>query len=141
MYPWERVDPVSDSTLRLIHEAHLRGHTVAITTPTKLTIRDTVAYAFCQMLSKKLTAKTPQSLHKNASFQTKMLPLAGFDVIFLRANPPVDPVALNFLDSVKDSVFIMNDVDGVRIANNKVYTAALNDPDKRFVPTTHVSNV
>lgn len=139
MYPWEKVDPVSDSTLRLIHEAHLRGHTVAISSPTKLTIRDTVAYAFCQVLSKKVKAKTAQSLHKAASFHNRMLPLAGFDVIFLRANPPVDPVALNFLDSVKDSVFIMNDVDGVRIANNKVYTAALNDPDKRFVPTTHVS--
>lgn len=139
MYPWERVDPASDSTLRLVHEAHLRGHTVAVTTPTKLTIRETVAYAFCQVLSKKLTAKTPQSLYKNVKFQTKMLPLAGFDVIFLRANPPVDPVALNFLDSVKDSVFIMNDVDGVRIANNKVYTAALNDPNQQFVPTTHVS--
>jgi len=139
MYPWETVEPSADSTLRLIHEAHARGHTVAITSPTKLTIRDTVAYAFCQVLSKKTSAKTPQSLHKNAIFNTRMLPLAGFDVIFLRANPPVDTIALNFLDSVKDSVFIMNDVDGVRIANNKVYSAALNDPDQRFVPTTHVS--
>jgi len=139
MYPWELVDPAADSTLRIIHEAHKRGHTVAITTPTNLTIRETVAYGFCQVVSKKTSATTPQSFYKAAKFNTKMLPLAGFDVIFLRANPPVDPIALNFLDSVKDSVFIMNDVDGVRIANNKVYTAALNDANQQFVPATHVS--
>ena len=33
MYPWERVIPSQDSTLRIIHEAVKRGHEVSITHP------------------------------------------------------------------------------------------------------------
>ena len=68
-----------------------------------------------------------------------MLPLAGFDVIFMRANPPLDNIVLNFLDSVKNDVFIVNNVEGLREANNKVYTAAFNDPNNEIVPKTYVS--
>ena len=39
-----------------------------------------------------------------------MLPLAGFDAIMMRDNPPMDPLVLNFLDSIKDDVFIINAV-------------------------------
>ncbi len=34
---------------------------------------------------------------------------------------------LNFLDSVKDDVFIVNSLQGMREANNKLYTAAFGD--------------
>ena len=40
MYPWERVIPSQDSTLRIIHEAVKRGHEVSITHPSNLTIRE-----------------------------------------------------------------------------------------------------
>ena len=33
MYEWEKVDPVIDSTLRLIHGAAKRGHNVSIINP------------------------------------------------------------------------------------------------------------
>lgn len=52
MYPWERVEAENDSTLRLIHETASRGHTVAITTPSNLTMRDSMAIAFCNVLKK-----------------------------------------------------------------------------------------
>ena len=68
-----------------------------------------------------------------------MLPLAGFDVIFFRANPPLDPMMLNFLDSVKDDVFIMNSLQGMREANNKLYSAAFGDANSNIIPNTHVS--
>lgn len=68
-----------------------------------------------------------------------MLPLAGFDTIFMRANPPLDSLVLNFLDSVKADVFIMNSVDGLRVANNKLYTAAFYDPNNELIPRTFVS--
>ncbi|GAL01387.1 glutathione synthetase [Nonlabens ulvanivorans] len=68
-----------------------------------------------------------------------MLPLAGFDIIMMRANPPLDPIALNFLDSVKDDVFIVNDIEGLREANNKLYTACFEDPNNEIIPATHVS--
>ena len=67
-----------------------------------------------------------------------MLPLAGFDCIFMRANPPMDPLMLNFLDSVKDDVFILNSIEGLREANNKLYTAAFGNIHEDIIPNTHV---
>lgn len=52
MYPWDRVCPETDTTLRLIHECALRGHTVAITTMSGLTIRDRNVFGFCLVLKK-----------------------------------------------------------------------------------------
>jgi glutathione synthase len=86
--------------------------------------------------------KVPSSLkvfYKKVILREEMLPLAGFDVIFFRANPPLDPIMLNFLDSVKDDVFIMNSLQGMREANNKLYTAAFGDAHSNIIPATHVS--
>lgn len=140
MYPWERVDPDSDSTLRLIHEVARRGYKVAITTPSNLTIRDCLPMAFVKMLGKQeKISNSARSFHKQAKFSEQMLPLAGFDVVFMRANPPLDPFVLNFLDPLKNDLFIINDVEGLREANNKLYTAALYDPKNEIIPATHVS--
>lgn len=140
MYPWDRVDPAKDSTLRIIHECMKRGHRVVIATPAGLTMRRSVTNVFGKVLS--FTGNfpsTPQSLFKKAKLKEKMLPLAGFDVIFMRANPPIDSLMLNFLDSVRDDVFILNDIQGLREANNKLYTASLDDPNNDIIPVTHVS--
>jgi glutathione synthase len=40
---------------------------------------------------------------------------------------------------VKNEVIIVNDVDGLRKANNKLYTTTFHDPHNRFLPVTHVS--
>lgn len=140
MYPWERVEPNSDSTLRLIHEAASRGYNVAITTGANLTIRESLPMAFAKVLEKPgKVSSSATTFYKQARFNEKMLPLAGFDVIFMRANPPLDPIVLNFLDSVKDDAFIINDIQGLREANNKLYTAAFYDPKNEIIPATHVS--
>ncbi|BAO56291.1 glutathione synthase [Nonlabens marinus] len=140
MYPWEEIAPETDSTLAIIHECVKRGHRVAIATPANLTIRDSVAYAFSKMIRKMDNVPAQQrSFYKRAELKEKMLPLAGFDVLMMRANPPLDPIALNFLDSVKDDVFIVNDIEGLREANNKLYTACFDDPDNTIIPRTHVS--
>lgn len=52
MYPWERVCPETDTTLRLVHECAARGHAVAITTTSGLTIRDSTVYGFCNVIKK-----------------------------------------------------------------------------------------
>lgn len=140
MYPWHEIIPETDSTLRLIHECMVRGHTVALTTTHNLTMRDTVASAFCKIFKK--SASIPSkiiSFYKKAEFKKVGLPLSGFDVIMMRSEPPLDVLALNFLDSVQNEVFFINDIDGLRIANNKLYTAAFDDPDHKFIPITHVS--
>lgn len=140
MYPWDHIDPENDSTLRLIHEAAARKLTVAVTTPHSLTIRESVAYAFCNVLKKveKVSSNIP-SFYRSAQFKRCKLPLAGFDVIIMRANPPLDTTALNFLDSVRNDVFIMNDLDGLRIASNKLYPASFSGEAGRFIPVTYVS--
>jgi glutathione synthase len=140
MYPWKNIDPETDTTIRLIHECVARGHTVALATTSNLTMRDSEASAFCRVFSKEqVTPSNIVSFYKKAQFKTLRLPLAGFDCIIMRANPPLDTIALNFLDSVRDDVFIMNDIDGLRIANNKLYTASFDDPTNTFIPVTHVS--
>ncbi|WP_088341103.1 glutathione synthase [Robiginitalea sediminis] len=140
MYPWEEIDPENDTSLALLHECVRRNHGVALCTPANLTIRNSVTNAFCTVINR--MDKVPASLkafYKKATIREEMLPLAGFDVIFMRANPPLDPLMLNFLDSVKDDVFIMNSLQGLREANNKLYTAAFGDSHSNIIPATHVS--
>ena len=140
MYPWEQIDPENDTSLALIKECVKRGHGVAMCTPANLTIRNSVTNAFCTVVGR--MEKTPTSLksfYKKAELREEMLPLAGFDAIFMRANPPLDPIMLNFLDSVKNDVFIMNSLEGMREANNKLYTAAFGDAHSNIIPVTHVS--
>jgi glutathione synthase len=140
MYEWEKVDPVIDSTLRLIHGAVLRGHNVSVINPGNLTIREGIPCAFCKVIKKEdKVSKNNNSFYKNAKFKQQMLPLSGFDAIFLRDDPPVNNTVLNFMDSVKDDVFIVNDIDGMRKASNKLYPASYYDPNNPFVPKTHVS--
>jgi glutathione synthase len=140
MYPWEEIDPVNDTSLALIHECVRRGHGVALCTPANLTIRNSVTSSFCTVINR--MEKVPASLkafYNKAKVREEMLPLAWFDVLFMRANPPLDPLMLNFLDSVKDDVFIINSLQGLREANNKLYTAAFGDSHSNIIPATHVS--
>lgn len=140
MYPWEKVNPAQDSTIRMIHEAVKRGHEVFITYTADLTIIDSVTSSFCRRLvvSNKVS-NSMTAFYKDVKLDTEMIELKSFDVIFMRDNPPLDNLVLNFLDSIKDDVFIMNSVDGLRVANNKIYTAAYYDPKRELIPGTHVS--
>ena len=141
MYPWDTIKaPENDTSVSFIHECVKRGHGVAICTPANLTIRNSITSAFCTIINR--MDDVPSNLkafHKKATTREEMLPLAGFDVIFMRAEPPLDPLMLNFLDSVKDDVFIMNSLSGMREANNKLYTAVFDDPNNEIIPVTHVS--
>jgi glutathione synthase len=141
MYPWDSIKhPENDTSVALIHECVKRNHGVAICTPANLTIRNSVTNAFCTIINR--MQDVPNNLkafYKKASTREEMLPLAGFDVIFMRAEPPLDPMMLNFLDSVKEDVFIVNSVNGMRVANNKLYTAVFDDPNNEIIPVTHVS--
>ena len=109
-------------------------------TPANLTIRDSVTNAFCRVINRmEKVPSTLKSFYAKATLREEMLPLAGFDAIFFRANPPLDPIMLNFLDSVKDDVFIINSLQGMREANNKLYTAAFGDAHSNIIPNTHIS--
>lgn len=140
MYPWDEIDPENDTTLALIKECLSRDYGVGMCTPSDLTIHNSVTNALCTVIKK--MDKVPNSqktFYRKAELREESLPLAGFDVIFFRANPPLDPIMLNFLDSVKEDVFIMNSLQGMRVANNKLYTAAFGDSLSEIIPLTHVS--
>lgn len=140
MYAWDRIDPKQDSSIRIIHECVKRGHDVSLTTPSNLTIRDSLTMSFCKTFND-ASKKTNNivSFYDKAQFKSELLSLRDFDVIFMRANPPLDPLVLNFLDSIRDDVFIINNINGLREANNKIYTAAYYDPERELIPATHVS--
>ena len=105
MYPWDRVSADTDTTLRIIHEAFIRNHNVGVMIPSNLTIRDNEVFGFVRMIKEmEKPPMDPAKFYHRVSFQEEMLPISGFDAIFLRANPPLDPTMLNFLDSVKDQV-------------------------------------
>ena len=140
MYPWESVKAKQDSTLRIIHEAVKRGHEVAITNARNLTIRDSETLSQIRLIKEQeKVSKRMTHFYKSVEFEDEMRPLGEFDVIFMRDDPPLDPLVLNFLDSIKDEVFIINDIKGLREANNKIYTAAYSDPKREVIPGTHVS--
>jgi glutathione synthase len=79
------------------------------------------------------------SFHKKIDFETKLIPLHAFDCLLIRKDPPINPIVFNFLDAVKNEVVIVNDVDGIRKANNKLYTTTFHDPHHNYLPVTHVS--
>lgn len=140
MYPWDRVEADTDTTLRIIHEAFFRGHNVGIMVPSNLTIRENEVLGFVKIINPiEKTPSDPAKFYSKVTFSEKLLPMAGFDAIFLRANPPVDNIMLNFLDSIKNDVFILNDVDGIRKSNNKIYSATMFDNSQGIIPQTHVS--
>jgi glutathione synthase len=140
MDDWAEIEPEVDSTLRIIHEAFIRGHHVGIMQPSKLTIRNNEVFGFVRMLNSldKIPTDIVRFYHK-IKFKEELLPITGFDAVFLRANPPVDTTMLNFLDSVKDQALIINDIEGIRKANNKLYTAAMFDSKIGIIPKTYVS--
>jgi glutathione synthase len=139
MYAWNRVEHEVDSTLRIIHEAFIRGHNIGIMLPSNLTIRNNEVFGFVKIIEgqEKISAAPSKFYHK-VKFKEQLLPISGFDAIFLRADPPVDNTMLNFLDSLQD-VLIINDLEGIRKANNKLYTAAMFESEIDIIPKTYVS--
>lgn len=144
MYPWNEVDPSYDSSLRMIHELVLRGHEVATILPRNLTIRESVAYGICEFVNpmdvKGIIIEDEHfKFHEQVSFEKRMVPLTSFDAILLRDNPPIDMTVLDFLESVKEEVYIMNDVDGLRKSSNKIYTASFYEEQDGLIPRTYIS--
>ncbi|MGC9386431.1 MAG: glutathione synthase [Hydrogenovibrio sp.] len=137
---WNTITPSKNSTLRIIKECLERGHKVSILYPSNLTVRNNVTYGYVKRILP--MDKIPDNIlhfYKRVQFEQKMMPLHGLDAIMVRRDPPIDAMVYNFLDSVKYEAVILNDIDGIRKANNKLYTTTFNDPNNSFLPITHVS--
>ena len=136
---WEDIKPETDSTLRLIKEACVRGHNVGILYPRNLTVRDNITYGLFSMVNppEKIRDK-PSTFYQKVKLEKKRLPLKGFDAVILRKDPPLDWLMLNFMDSVKNDTIVINSVDGLRMANNKLYLTTFEDSHE-YIPETYVS--
>lgn len=137
---WESINYGSDSTICMIHEAVSRNHNVGILHNDDLTMYNNVTYGHVRMITSSVKkGSKPSDFARKITFNEVDVPLSGFDVIFLRSDPPMDEIALSFLDSIKHETFILNDIDGLRKANNKLYPASFHTNNSPIVPTTHVS--
>lgn len=137
---WSSIKPLTNSTLRLVHESVSRKHTVGILYPNNITIRNNEVYGFFKVIEK--MDKVPinfENFHKKVEFKEQLLPIRGFDAMFVRKDPPIDTTMINFLDSIVDDVFIINDINGMRKANNKTYTSCFDDTNNSYLPVTYVS--
>jgi glutathione synthase len=137
---WDAIIPMKSSTLAIIKECVKRSHKVSVLYTNNLTVRNNVVHGLIQTIDK--MEKVPENLtsfHKKVTFQKKMTPLHAFDCMMIRKDPPINPIVLNFLDAIKDEVVIINNVDGIRKANNKLYTTTFHDPNNNYLPVTHVS--
>lgn len=137
---WEKIEPVKSSTLTIIKECLKRNHTVSILYTDNLTVRNNVVHGFIETINH--MDKIPEnisSFYKKISFEKSLKALHVFDCIMIRKDPPINPLVLNFLDAIKDEVVMVNDVDGIRKANNKLYTTTFHDPNNTYLPITHVS--
>ncbi|TGG91482.1 glutathione synthase [Natronospirillum operosum] len=138
---WANLEPGKSSTLLIMQECLQRGYKVSVLYVRNLTVRNNVVYGFVKRV-RMSGDKVPEQVatfFKRAQLDDKLMPLQALDVIFIRKDPPIDPITYNFLDSVKDLTMVVNEVDGLRKANNKLYTTTFHDPHNEFLPVTHVS--
>lgn len=137
---WNHIEPLQSSTLTVIKECLKREHTVSIMYTNNLTVRNNIVHGAIETIDK--MDKIPENIttfYKKITFTKKLVALHAFDCLMIRKDPPINPLVLNFLDAIKDEVVIINDVDGIRKANNKLYTTTFHDPNNNFLPITHVS--
>jgi len=139
MDPLEELDPLKDTTAHLMYECAQRGHEIHFLEPHDLYVKSNRIRA----RMKELTA--PPGLSREETWNIFIQDvrqerrvfedITELDALFLRKNPPVNFRTIDFLQFVKDDVFIINDIQGQIKASSKLYT--LNFPD--IIPETHVS--
>src|SRR5207253_6040775 len=85
MDPIARINILGDSTFALLLEAQKRGHSVSYYTPDKLSLCGHELLAPVQ----RLEVRDLESDHFTLGASMRM-PLASFDVVLLRQDPPFD---------------------------------------------------
>jgi glutathione synthase len=119
MDPIERINIRGDSTFALLLEAQARGHRLGYYTTDRLALRD--GEVFVRTAS--LTVRDEPGNHF-ALGEERREPLAGFDVILMRQDPPFDLAyitATHLLERVHPKTLVVNDPAHVRNAPEKVF--------------------
>jgi glutathione synthase len=139
MDPLDQLNPLMDTTSHLIYECTQRGHEIFFLEPHDLYCKSNKIMARMKQLY------APAGLSREETWkvfiqdvsQEKRIfeDISALDALFMRKNPPVNMRTMDFLQFVKDDVFIINDVKGQILASSKLYT--LNFPS--IIPETHIS--
>ncbi|WP_291100989.1 MULTISPECIES: glutathione synthase [unclassified Empedobacter] len=138
MYPWDKVEPGKDTTMRIIKECVDRGFEVSYLTKKDISIAKGKVVGNCK---KMITTETNDCVefYHTMKFESSIKDLTEFDIIFMRADPPIDPLLLNMLELIEEKVFFVNKISGLRKANNKIYAASFDDGQETIVPQTLIT--
>ena len=133
MDPIARININGDSTFALLLEAQRRGHGLSYYTPDKLSLLGNELVAPVQLL----TVRDEPGNHFTLG-EPRRRPLAAFDVILLRQDPPFDLAYItstHFLEQLHPKTLVVNDPVSVRNAPEKLFV--MNFP--QLMPPTLIS--
>src|ERR1700691_3250497 len=119
MDPIARINIRGDSTFALLLEAQKRGHGLSYYTPDKLSLKGEELVAPVQAL----TVRDDVGDHFTLAEQERE-PLAPFDVILLRQDPPFDLAYItstHLLERLHPKTLVVNDPASVRNAPEKIF--------------------
>jgi glutathione synthase len=119
MDPIARINIRGDSTFALLLEAQKRGHSLSYYTPDKLSLRGEEVVAPVQVL----TVRDDASDHFTLG-EPRREPLAQYDVILLRQDPPFDLAYItstHLLERLHPNTLVVNDPASVRNAPEKIF--------------------
>ena len=119
MDPIARINISGDSTFALLLEAQQRGHALSYYTPDKLSLRGEELVARVQTLSVRDEVGDHFTLG-----EPRREPLAQYDVILLRQDPPFDLAYItstHFLERLHPRTLVVNNPASVRNAPEKIF--------------------
>jgi glutathione synthase len=119
MDPIARINVRGDSTFALLLEAQKRGHGLSYYTPDKVSLRGDEVAAPVQTL----TVRDDAGDHFTLG-EARREPLASFDVILLRQDPPFDLAYItstHLLERLQPKTLVVNDPSAVRNAPEKLF--------------------
>jgi glutathione synthase len=119
MDPISRINIRGDSTFALLLEAQKRGHGLSYYTPDKLSLRGDELVAPVQVL----TVRDEAGDHFTLG-EPRREPLAAFDVVLLRQDPPFDLAYItstHLLERLQPKTLVVNDPASVRNAPEKLF--------------------
>jgi len=133
MDPIARINIGGDSTFALLLEAQRRGHGISYYTPDRLSLRGEELVAPVQ----RLTVRDQAGDHFTLG-EARREPLAAFDVVLLRQDPPFDLAYItstHLLERIHPRTLVVNDPASVRNAPEKIFVMDFAD----LMPPTLIS--
>jgi glutathione synthase len=130
----ENVQIHLDSTFAMMMEAQRRGHEVLFTEVTNLYLERSVPYT----AARSCALQEVQGDHVKLG-PVQVVPLKNMDAVFMRTDPPFDMryiFATYILEAAQPEALVVNNPQGLRDHNEKLYALAFDD----FCPESVVSS-